>query len=133
MRVLLPLVLGVTGLVAAVNPAQASLPAFHTPTGNIGCIVAGGYLRCDIGSKSWQAPRSKSCSLDRGDSFTMRGTGRPVWTCHGDTVLHQGRVLAYGMTWHSGPFTCKSRIDGLTCNNSRGHGFFLSKQTFRTF
>jgi hypothetical protein len=115
--------------------AHASLRAFHTPSGNIGCEAYGRYLRCDIGRKSWHVkplPVS-TCPLASGDSFTMTGTSRPYWTCHGDTALHLGSSLRYGSTWRSGPFTCASRLSGLTCKNRAGHGFFLSRQSYRTF
>jgi hypothetical protein len=128
------------GLSATVAPsavasrAPAALVSFHTPSGNIGCITFNGSLRCDIAQFSWHRPaRPKDCPLDYGDSFTMRGTGRPVWTCHGDTVMHQGHALAYGKTWHHGAFKCVSRITGLTCSNRSRHGFFLSRQSYRTF
>jgi hypothetical protein len=122
------------GGVASPTLAATSIPSFHTPTGNIGCEMAGGWLRCDIGQKSWGKPaRPQGCQLDYGDSFSLKATGKPIWSCHGDTALHLGRVLAYGTTWHVGAFTCVSRITGLTCTNSQGHGFFLSRQSYRLF
>ncbi len=128
------LVLAGFRLSVATESALATLPAFQTPSANIGCYAYGGYLRCDIGQKSWRGPsRPASCPVGFGDSFTMSGTGRPAWTCHGDTALRAGPVLPYGATWRSGPFTCTSRINGLTCTNRRGHGFFLSRQYYRTF
>jgi hypothetical protein len=134
MRYLVPLVFMISMFGRGNTPALAALPSFHTPSGNIGCIVFSGHLRCDIAQKSWKGPgQSASCRLDRGDSFTMNATGRPLWTCHGDTVLHLGRSLGYGATWHSGAFTCASASAGLTCTNRRGHGFFLSRETYRTF
>jgi hypothetical protein len=133
-RVVVSVVLSIVCLGVGCGQAVAALPSFHTPSGNIGCIAFSGNLRCDIAQKSWHGPApSKSCPLVRGDSFTMGASSRPVWTCHGDTVLHQGRALAYGKTWRSGPFTCKSRINGLTCTNRKGHGFFLSRQSYRRF
>jgi hypothetical protein len=68
-----------------------------------------------------------------GDSFIMTATGRPRWGCHGDTALRSGHALRYGATWRSGAFTCTSRLNGLTCTNRAGHGFFLSRQSYRTF
>jgi hypothetical protein len=118
------------------GPASAlgAVPSFHTPSGNIGCSAFSGYLRCDIAVKSWHGPaRPPTCPLVYGDSFTLNRTGRPIWTCHGDTVLRSGRVLAYGATWRAGPFACTSRSTGLTCTNRRGHGFFLSRGSYRTF
>ncbi len=130
------LILMGSGTVGA-QSTPGRLTSFNTPSGNIGCIAFGHYLRCDISKKDWRAPRPKSpCRLVRGDSLTMTGTGRPVWTCHGDTALAprgSRRALAYGSRWHWGPFTCASRIAGLTCTNRKGHGFFLSRQSYRLF
>jgi hypothetical protein len=109
-----------------VSPVKAAIGEFHTPSGNIGCVSDGGYLRCDILQKFWKSPaRPASCH--------MRKTGAVGWTCHGDTALHAGSALAYGKTWYYGAFTCTSQITGLTCRNRSGHGFFLSKQSYRVF
>jgi hypothetical protein len=53
--------------------------------------------------------------------------------CAGDTALGAKNVLAYGRTWQRGPITCTSRVTGLTCRNARGHGFFLSRESWRRF
>jgi hypothetical protein len=37
-------------------------------------------------------------------------------------------ILSYGSVWERGPFTCRSRVVGLRCTNSEGHGFFLSRE-----
>jgi hypothetical protein len=117
--------------------ARAQVSSFLTPSGNIGCIAFSGYLRCDIAHKSWRKTWRTPCQMGiRGDSLQMRGTGRPIWLCHGDTALSPlgtRPVLPYGRTWHLGPFTCTSRITGLTCSNRSGHGFFLSRQSYRVF
>ena len=42
-------------------------------------------------------------------------------------------TLAYGRTWHSGAYTCRSRVTGLTCTNRAGHGLFLSRLSYRVF
>ena len=42
-------------------------------------------------------------------------------------------MLAYGSTWHRGPFTCLSQAIGLKCTNTAKHGFFLSRQRSYTF
>ena len=49
----------------------------------------------------------------------------------GDCVA---RVLAYGMTWSGGGgLRCRSAETGLTCRNASGHGFFLSRERWRSF
>jgi hypothetical protein len=42
-------------------------------------------------------------------------------------------VLAYGETWRKRGFTCYSRAIGLTCRNTQGHGFFLSRERWHVF
>ncbi len=134
MRVIFLAVLLVIRLGLQSEPALAAGFAFQTPSKNIGCLGGSGGLRCDIGQKDWQSPRRpKSCHLAYGDSLAMSATGRPEWTCHGDTVRHEGSILPYGTTARFGAFTCISRSIGLTCTNRSGHGFFLSRQSYRLF
>jgi hypothetical protein len=42
-------------------------------------------------------------------------------------------VLAYGATLRILGFTCVSQPAGLRCVNGARHGFFLSRQSWRTF
>jgi uncharacterized protein DUF6636 len=42
-------------------------------------------------------------------------------------------TLSYGRTWRSGAFTCVSRTSGLTCTNARGHGVFVSRESWRAW
>jgi hypothetical protein len=108
--------------------------AFHTPSGNIGCVYlrvsgsARGDLRCDIRTGIRPRPRKPaSCELDYGSGYSMADTGRAHVVCAGDTVLHQGGVLRYGAIWRRGGFTCISGSAGLRCANRSRHGFFLSR------
>lgn len=134
MRVIIPVVLVVMCLGLQSGRTLAASFAFQTPSKNIGCVGGSRGLRCDIGQKDWPGPaRPASCHLGYGDSLSMSGTGRPQWTCHGDTVRNEGRILHYGTTSQFGPFTCTSRINGLTCTNRNRHGFFLSRQSYRLF
>ena len=126
-----------TALTAA-SPADAAFDAFRTPSGNIGCVYSTGptYLRCDIRSRLKPKPsRPKGCvDLEWGDSLSLARTGRAGIVCHGDTAILPGsKILGYGKTWKHGPFTCTSRMTGLTCTNAAGHGFFLSRESWRRF
>jgi hypothetical protein len=56
----------------------------------------------------------------------------------GDTVApspdENVPVLAYGKSRKFGTkMTCTSRRTGLTCRNTRDHGFFLSRERIRVF
>jgi hypothetical protein len=93
------------------------------------------WLRCDISSGLKPKPsRPKGCEFDFAGTLTLSATGRARIGCVSDVVLPdptKARVLAYGTSWHYGPFTCKSAKTGLSCRNSAGHGFFLSRASWK--
>jgi hypothetical protein len=131
-------VAGVLAIGVATAAAHSTkVVLFKTPSGNIGCIYSSGpdYLRCDIRSGLVpKPPHPQDCGEAYGDSVSMNRTSRPHLVCHGDTALDpKARALAYGTSIHVGPFTCRSRTSGLTCSNAAGHGFFLSRQSYRLF
>jgi hypothetical protein len=130
---------GITALAVAGAFATAATGAdsrfFRTPSGNIGCAIFQGELRCDIrtGLKP-RPPRPAGCELDWGFGLTLGRTGRAGVVCAGDTVLDpDARVLPYGSTWRRSGIVCTSRATGLTCKNASGRGFFLSRQRWRRF
>ena len=127
---------------AAAGTAKIVVRSFRTPTGNIGCVYSSGFsgdavptMRCDIRSRLHPEPkRPASCPLDYGDSLQVTHAGRTILVCHGDTAIDpQSRVLAYGHQFSRGGITCVSQSAGLTCTNVAGHGFFLSRQSWRVF
>jgi hypothetical protein len=107
----------------------SSFEQFRTPSGNIGCVYGDATLRCDIRSGIPHAPpRPKNCDLDWGGGYGLATTGRAYVICAGDTAIDgHSRSIAYGTTWHAGPFSCRSEFAGLRCTNASRHGFFLSK------
>jgi hypothetical protein len=111
---------------------------FKSPTGNIGCMIIADTARCDLKTKSWTPPpRPSSCPniVDFGQGAIV-ADGRPGHlVCAGDTTLDPGaKILPYGTDTSVGAFTCQSRFNGMTCrNDSSGHGFFVSIQSYRTF
>ena len=115
--------------------------AFRTPSGNIGCgfdhfTNEPAHLRCDIRSRLRNPPpvKPRGCDLNWGDSLEMSRTGRAVMVCHGDTAISlRSRILTYGTPWSREGFSCRSETTGLTCRNAAGHGFFLSRERWRTF
>ena len=136
-------VLAVFGAAIAGAQAHAStVVLFRTPSGNIGCVYSAGLsgnaapsLRCDIRSRLHPEPRPlRGCPLNSGDSLQISRLGRASLVCHGDTAIDPGApVLAYGRTWQRGGITCLSQAVGLRCANAVGHGFFLSRQSWRVF
>jgi hypothetical protein len=114
------------------------LAAFLTPSGNIGCMIAGGVARCDIERRSWKPPaRPPSCPdiVDFGQGLQIGASGQARFVCAGDTAREPGaEKLAYGSASSVEGFLCSSRRDGLSCKRSSdGHGFFISIQSYRIF
>jgi hypothetical protein len=129
---------------AATTPPAPSGPAehltsFQLPSHNIGCYMStqfGGNVRCDIRDRTWTPPpKPANCELDWGQGVAFHGNGKAGIVCAGDTTLDKtAPVLDYGSTSRSGPIQCHSSQAGVTCANSRdGHGFFLSRETYRVF
>jgi len=124
---------------AVVPSAHGALRTFQTPSGNIACmIVDGRSVRCDIRQKAWSPPPApRSCEQDWGNGLSVGARGKGRIVCAGDTVLSPPgdpyRVLAYGKSIKVGVITCTSRTSGLTCRNTRGGGFALSRQSYRLF
>lgn len=137
MRHLAPLVaVLLAGLAVATPSAPArTAPGFQSPTRNIGCVIDSASARCDIARHDWPSPRKPaSCELDYGDGLAISRSGRRgAFVCAGDTVLNAGGVLAYGRSITRGGITCTSRASGVTCRNARGHGFRVSRSSYRRF
>jgi hypothetical protein len=128
----------VFGLAALPASARTStIVSFRTPSGNIYCAYTAGFgptfLRCDIRSHLRPAPAYHRCVEGvYGESVGMTKTGTARVLCISDSVYNlRARVLVYGTSWARDGFRCASRAVGLTCTNLRGHGFFLSRETWR--
>jgi uncharacterized protein DUF6636 len=121
--------------------------AFKTPSGNIVCgygIAPSGEASMECGIKSGLKPPPKPVHCGAGDPndkrVSLRDTGRAVPVlCAGDPgpllpqIQAKARVLTYGSTTRIGAISCTSETTGLTCRNRSGHGFFLSRERWRTF
>jgi Family of unknown function (DUF6636) len=121
--------------------------AFKTPSDNIVCgygIAPDGSASMECGIKSGLKPPPRRIHCDAGDPndkrVSLRDTGRaaPV-LCAGDPgpllpqIDAKAKVLAYGRSIRFGRITCSSAVTGLTCRNASSHGFFLSRERWRTF
>lgn len=135
MRKLVVVSVLLAALVGAPGAGAASLTAFQSPSKNIGCVLDATSVRCDIAKHDWRSPRKPaSCDLDYGGGTAISSTGRRgSFVCAGDTTLGAGKVLAYGRSLRRGRLTCTSRVSGMTCTNRRGHGFRLSRGSYRLF
>jgi hypothetical protein len=133
-------VVAVTALPASAH-SGFTLYSFRTPSKNIYCLynsadsTTPAFLRCDIRSHLRPAPRPHSCVEGAyGESVGMTKTSAAHVLCISDSVYDaKARVLAYGMRWSRDGFRCTSRAVGLTCTNARGHGFFLSRESWKVY
>ncbi len=110
---------------------------FETPSHNIGCFVSSHDARCDIRARSWAPPpKPKSCikiGLDWGQGLAV-GPHGAAFVCAGDTTLGGPVVLPYRSSAQRGTLICVSKVAGITCRNTdNGHGFFLSRASYRIF
>jgi hypothetical protein len=105
-------------------------PSFKMPSRNIGCLLSGSTLRCDIAS-GLQPPPSRSCEGDwTAVGIAAKGAAKPL--CVSDTVYDDAApTLDYGSVWGGGGITCLSSQSGLQCSSMPGsHSFFLSRQSW---
>jgi hypothetical protein len=120
------------------EPARiVHLKTFRSPSGNIGCILFEGGARCDIRKRDWSPPpRPAGCpeQVDYGQGVEVSHSGEALFVCAGDTALDpSAAALAYGTASQVGGSKCISRKNGVTCVNQKGHGFFLSVQSYQVF
>jgi uncharacterized protein DUF6636 len=133
-------------------PPSSGLPGvghFKSPSGNIVCayLTRGTPPSVECGIKTGLRPkppytaRCREIGLDHNaDRIAVTSSGgRPQpRACSGDAGPFVGSggasVLGYGKTWSGrAGLSCRSAFAGMTCRNSRGHGFFLSRERWRTF
>jgi len=107
---------------------------FSTPTGNISCAVMADSARCDIVERVWQPPsRPVDCPLDWGSSLVATASGTASFACNSDTVYRPEVPMPYGRRVVSGSMSCDVVPEGVTCRSTEGHGFFLSRESYRIF
>jgi hypothetical protein len=132
--------------------------AFVSPSGQIVCQLLASGARCDYFArdKAWDAPEPGNCDLSWGWSLYVDRTAGT--SCVGDTIVTRAAVdsgfdtwrkpadptvdwngialavLPYGSTLLVNTFRCDSATTGVTCQNqSTGHGFFMSRESYRFF
>src|ERR1700751_6099274 len=129
--------LGLAFLLAFAAPAPAvTLHFFHSPSGNIDCLVASDEAPCDIRQHSFTSPpRPKRCDLEWGSVVAVgKSSKRGTFGCVGDTARDpKAKALPYGKTIRAGGMRCTSRTDGVRCANGRGHGFLIGRAKYRLF
>ncbi len=120
--------------VPAVEAGKRGPGFFSTPSGNIACHVGAKAARCDIRNRDWKpTPPPEPCELDYGHGIVAT-PDHAEFVCAGDTTLGAPNTLPYGEVSVRGQFACESAEDGVTCSHlETGHGFFLSRESFRIF
>jgi hypothetical protein len=137
----LAVLLLVAGSVAAPRP----LPAFRSPSGNIRCFLtpAPVTLFCSLRHAAYADALQARCSAPSGPGvdwhgFELTAARRGAVSCSGG-IIYPGRyrpayvALGYGRTWRRGAFTCASARSGVTCRTARGHGIFVSRESWRVW
>jgi len=118
--------------------AAAPNPFFESPSRNIGCVIIDATARCDIGVRSWSPPkRPSTCPqiVDFGQGIELARHGPARFVCAGDTAMEpHAPILAYGREVTRQGLRCSSATTGITCRSTlSGHGFFISRQSYRLF
>lgn len=127
--------------------ARTPIPGIRTPSGNITCLLVPGtpaMLRCSIRQAVYAATLQARCLAPNGSGvdwhgFELSPARKGAVTCSGGILYSPATqrpvytVLPYGRAWRKGAFTCVSRRTGLTCRNSRGHGLFLARESWRAW
>lgn len=132
---------------------------FKTPSGNIVCMsgvtMQNGKedipsIDCRIGKVDHWTMTSPSCTpakWDKFNVFTIEHRAKQarldcIESNYAEIVREQQqfglfknglRVLNYGDTWRLGGVSCTSEMSGLTCRNTEGHGFSLSRKSQSVF
>lgn len=142
MRRPLALMLLVIALAAAPAGAATTLPGFHSPSGNIRCLLLAGRpanLLCTIGQAVYTKQLQNQCiaraSLDW-HGFMLPAARKGTPDCSGGILYTQKPSyvnLPYGTSWRRAGFTCDSRRTGVTCRNTKGHGLFLARESWRAW
>jgi hypothetical protein len=150
----------VAGPWTQVKPASSPPPAtggfksgyFQTPSGNIQCVFGyrgaadvHAFVLCGIKSGLKPPPPSRGPRCLVPNRVVVSHTGRASLAgpsaCPGEPEGDAGPFgggpsvspLGYGKTWLGGGLSCTSAVTGLTCRNKSGHGFFLSRESWRLF
>src|SRR3954452_14220852 len=119
--------------------AMTTLPGFRSPSHNIRCFrnaEAPRVIHCSIAQAAYAKRLTAYCAsppigVDWG-GFELGPTRKAAVTCTGGVLYDPSTQrlptapLAYARTWRSGPFTCVSRVSGVTCRSRSGHGVEVS-------
>jgi hypothetical protein len=125
-------------------PALADGYGFMTPSANIYCngSLAGGpggtsEITCFLVETSGPppAPKPAGCRGVWGQAFALAARGRAEMLCldRPPQRANYTDIAPYGVSAEFGDITCRSESTGLTCRNTTGNGFALSRRQQRLF
>ena len=111
------------------------LRGFVSPTGNVACMIAADWARCDIIDRDWSPPpKPADCEFDYGQGISVAPGERAQFVCAGDTAFGPDAILPYGESISAGPLRCESTEGGMTCRDLRtAHGFSISREAYQLF
>jgi hypothetical protein len=115
--------------------AVDGLRGFISPTGNVACMVAADWARCDIIDRDWSPPpRPADCEFDYGQGISVAPGERAQFVCAGDTAFGPDAMLPYGESISAGALRCESAEAGITCRDLRtANGFSISRDAYHLF
>lgn len=125
-------------LTATALVGVSAFAEFQSPSGNITCKDFGTEVGCyisDSTAKKPAQPKPADCDLDWGNMFYVGKTGKASLECHGDMPVdtRNATTLTYGKTIKGNGWQCTSAKTGMTCKNSQGRGFTLSRAKQKLF
>jgi hypothetical protein len=118
---------------------------FASPTGNIRCEASAKLLVCSIQQSAYGKRLQDRCINPKGEmgagvdwhGFELTPTGKGRILCTGGAMFAgtppRYPKLPYGVPWKGGPFSCVVQRAGVTCENGRNHGVFVSRAGYRLF
>jgi hypothetical protein len=143
--------------------AQSDLAFFETPSRNIYCVYSGpdadspdGSVECEIyrfqpsyvqsyTKDRWSGcyPLNTACTPDKLSRYVISsGSSMGDNSCGCEDLVNcfdfpaacqDVKTLEYGTSFRRDGLVCSSEKEGLTCKNTKGHGFFLSKAEQKVF
>ena len=111
------------------------LRGFISPTGNVACMIAADWARCDIIDRDWSPPpRAPDCEFDYGQGISAAPGERAQFVCAGDTAFGPDAILPYGESISAAALRCESTEAGITCRDlGTAHGFSISREAHQLF
>jgi hypothetical protein len=124
---------------ASAHPIR-SLGGFSTPSGNIACALVSGKLACTVKQHDYKIatctkPEKEVPEGLRGLRVLLGSSGGVFHDgCLGYTLIGSPTsTLSYNRLAAGDGFVCSVQESGVSCKSPSGHGFRLSRSTFKTY